>query len=149
MILDRCENALSYLGHSPALDLALCFVREQSPEKLAVGEKKELDGRRAFYSVSEIQLMDKPMRFEYHQKYIDIHLPLTGKEEIALCSAASRPEDTPFDAEKDIGFFDGTPVNTIVVPSGWFCLCMPDDAHVPCRGEEGRSILKAIVKILA
>ena len=89
------------------------------------------------------------MRFEYHQEYIDIHLPVTGKEQIALCSAADKPADSTYDPERDFGEFDGKAVNTVTVPEGWFCVCFPDDAHVPGIGEEGHAIVKVVIKIKA
>lgn len=147
MILDRRENALQYLGLSSRMDMALHFVHDMKPEQLAAGSKIQLDGDKVFYSVSEVTLSQKPPRFEYHQQYIDIHIPVTGTEAIGLCSAATRPADTEFDASKDFGLFDGKAVNQVQVPAGWFCVCFPDDAHVPCTGEDGHAILKVIMKI--
>ncbi len=151
MILDKRENATVYLGISKELDSALRFVGSLAPEQLAVNTRVELSGDDVFYSVGEPVLMQRPMRFEFHRRYIDIHVPITGTERISLCPAGSRSADTPFDAAKDIGFFEGTAVNTVDVPSGWFCLCFPDDAHVPCMnaGAEERAIVKVVVKVKA
>lgn len=150
MILDQWENALHYLGISPELDTALRFLSTLSPGQLAVNTRVELQGKKVFYTVSESLLAARPMNFEFHRRYIDIHVPVTGTERIALCPASSRPADTPFDAEKDIGFFPGRAVNTVKVPSGWFCLCFPEDAHVPClSGAEERAIVKLVLKVRA
>ena len=41
-------------------------------------------------------------------------------------------------------------VNTVQVPAGWFCLCFPDDAHVPCiSGAEEHAIVKLMLKVKA
>ncbi|MEG0996376.1 MAG: YhcH/YjgK/YiaL family protein, partial [Clostridia bacterium] len=132
MIFDKRENAYLYEGISTELDIALRFVQTLVPERLAVNTRTELRGTDVFYSVSEPMLSARAMNFEFHRSYVDIHVPITGEETIALCSAASRPQDTFFDGEKDIGFFQCTPTNAVVVPEGWFLVCFPDDAHVPC-----------------
>lgn len=147
MILDKRENACNYLGISKGLDAALRFLKELAPERLAVNVREEIMGPDVFYTVGEPVLTQRPMTFEFHRKYADIHAPITGKEIIALCPASDRPSDTPFDEKKDVGFFDGNAVNVVEVPAGWFCLCFPEDAHVPCIGPEERAIVKAVVKV--
>lgn len=149
MILDRRENALRYLGLSKEMDTALHYVHDMRVGKLEAGVRTELDGERVFNVVSEVTLAQRPMNFEYHRRYIDIHLPVTGTELIALCPTSGKPDDATFDAEKDVGFFDGRAVNKVAVPAGWFCVCFPDDAHVPGIGEDGHAIVKVIVKVAA
>ena len=150
MILDRWENALRYLGLSPEMDVALRFLSGLTPGQLAVNTRVELQGSDVFYFVSEPVLAARPMNFEYHRRYADIHVPITGTERIALCSASARPADTAFDVEKDIGFFPGRAVNTVRVPIGWFCICFPDDAHVPyLSGPEEHAIVKLVLKVRA
>ena len=94
MILDQWENALRYLGISPELDTALRFLSALTPGQLAVGSRVELQGTDVFYTVSEPTLSACPMTFEFHRRYTDIHVPVTGEERIALCPASSRPADT-------------------------------------------------------
>ena len=147
MILDKCQNALCYLGISPQMDAALRFIAAMEPERLEAGSRVELMGDAAYYTVGEPVFCPKPMRFEHHRRYIDIHVPVTRAEQIALCPAIE-PDDG-FDEEKDVGFFAGEPVNTVVVPAGWFCVCFAQDAHVPCIGEDERAALKVVVKVRA
>ena len=150
MILDQWKNALRYLGISPELDVALRFLSALTPEQLAVNTRVELQGSDVFYTVSEPMLTARPMNFEFHKHYTDIHVPITGAERIALCPAASCPVDTPFNDEKDIGVFLGRAVNTVKVPAGWFCICFPEDAHVPCLSEtEEHAIVKLVLKVRA
>ncbi len=150
MILDRRENALQYLGMSRELDAALRFVAQLQPERLEVGARASLLGEDVYYSVGEPTLTHRDMTFEYHLRFADVHVPITGTERIALCPASTRPEDTAYDAQKDVGFFAGNAVNIVDVPAGWFCLCLPDDAHVPCMCKsEERAILKVVVKAKA
>ena len=150
MILDQWENALRYLGISPELDIALRFLSSLTPGQLAVGSRVDLQGTDVFYTVSEPTLSARPMTFEFHRRYTDIHVPVTGEERIALCPASSRPADTSFDSEKDIGFFPGRATNTVRIPAGWFCACFPEDAHVPCLSDaEEHAIVKLVLKVRA
>lgn len=149
MILDKRSNAKNYLGINPEMDVALSFVAAMNPSQLAVNTRVELQGSDVFYSVGEPMLSQREMNFEFHQRYIDIHVPVTGTEEIALCPASTRPADTTFDVEKDAGFFPGKPVNVVKVPAGWFCVCFPDDAHVPCMSSDEHAIVKVVMKIRA
>ncbi|MEG0269097.1 MAG: YhcH/YjgK/YiaL family protein [Clostridia bacterium] len=149
MILDQCENALSYLGMNPELDIALRFLKQLKPAQLAVDTRAELSGKDVFYFVNEPTLTPKELNFEFHRRYMDIHVPLSGTEEIAICAAAQQPGDTAFDAEKDIGFFHGEPASMVSVKSGWFCLCFPHDAHVPCMAKQEHSIVKMVMKVKA
>ena len=115
-----------------------------------MGSRVELQGTDVFYTVSEPTLSARPMTFEFHRRYADIHVPVTGEERIALCPASSRPADTPFDSEKDIGFFPGRAINTVRIPAGWFCVCFPEDAHVPCLSDaEEHAIVKLVLKVRA
>ena len=91
MILDQWENALRYLGISPELDLALRFLSGLNPGQLAVNTRVGLQGSDVFYPVSEPLLSARAMTFEFHRRYTDIHVPVTGTERIALCPASARP----------------------------------------------------------
>ena len=147
MILDKWENALCYLGISPEMDAALRHVAALSPGSLNPGDHVELMGERAYANVSQVTLWPKPLNFEFHRQYADIHVPLTGTERIALCPAANCPAGIPFDAEKDCALFPGEAVNVAEVPTGWFLVCFPQDAHVPCMGAREQTIVKAVYKV--
>ena len=151
----NCSEEMAYLLEAHPR-LRLCFdtnhLLKESHEHFlnAVGSRVELQGTDVFYTVSEPTLSARPMTFEFHRRYTDIHVPVTGEERIALCPASSRPADTPFDSEKDIGFFPGRSINTVRIPAGWFCVCFPEDAHVPCLSDaEEHAIVKLVLKVRA
>ena len=146
MILDRFENLKTYLGLTPALDRV---IEALSAMDLSAGLPAKADfNEESRFTVSEISYKASSGHFEYHRKYIDIHLPLTGGEQMGICStAANTPDAAAFNEEKDCGFFDAPAVNTITVPAGWFCICFPDDAHEPSLGEVGTSYRKMVCKI--
>jgi biofilm protein TabA len=85
-------------------------------------------------------------RLEAHRRYIDIQYTIHGDEEIgwsplAACTAPAGP----FDATKDIIFFDDAPSSWLSVPRGSFAIFFPEDAHAPLAGRG--ALTKAIVKI--
>ena len=150
MILDQLSNWENYLGLTDTLDMALRFLGSIPLYAFEVDRHGALDGKRLFYAVSESPLREAYHQFEYHRAYIDIHVPLTMMECIAVCSAADRPAAIAFSAEKDCGLFSAPAVNQLSVPVGWFCICFPGDAHAPClagRPEDvGKVLRKLIVK---
>jgi len=85
--------------------------------------------------------------FEAHKKYIDVQLCVMGEEAIGV----AKLEDctmvkTPYDAQKDLIFFDDA-VKQWVDLSGDRCIILfPDDAHAPLGGT---GLLKKIVVKIA
>lgn len=151
MILDSLHNISRYRGISAAMDAALNYLATLHDAHEPIKDRVEIMGDDAFAMLNHLTCTRRPMRFEFHRKYADIHVPLSGVEQIALCStSASMPDEAAYDAQKDVGFFDAAPVNIVSVPAGWFCICFPDDAHVPgYAAERELSIDKLIVKVRA
>jgi biofilm protein TabA len=150
MILDRISNWKTYLGLMDTLDTALRFLGNNPLNSLPAGQHGALDGKRVYYTVNDSPIRETYHWFEYHQTYIDVHVPLTATERIAICSTAGRPEGTVFNASKDSGLFSAAAVNQLSVPVGWFCICFPDNAHAPCLAshteDSGNVLRKLIVK---
>jgi len=147
MIIDRIENVRAYMGISAEMDAALTALKEIKcpdtlPARIEITEK-------SFINCSEGSLRGRTHSFEFHKKYIDIHVPVDTDEKIAICDTSSAPEGTPFDAERDCGFFTADEKFIVTVPMGWFCVCFPQDGHEPLLGEEGKKIKKLVYKVLA
>lgn len=147
MILDRLANAKNYLGISTELDTALTALTELDLSK-PMPERTEIS-ETSYYSYSERNLLPRRHSFEFHRKYIDIHVPMNVTEQIAICATDSAPQGTDFNLEKDFGFFHAEDVAVVNVPAGWFCICFPEDAHEPLIGDESTVIRKLVFKVLA
>lgn len=145
MILDRCDNAKTYLGISKELDKALSIIQNISSVTLNEGRNDISEVSYFNYSVS--QLRDTKDWFEFHKKYTDIHVPLDKDEKIAICKTDSKPLDTEFNEDTDCGFFAGHPITTVTIPKGWFLICFPHDAHEPLLGDKNESVKKIVFKI--
>ena len=110
----------------------------------------ELDGNNLFINVDEPQLRTKEeQKLEVHQKYIDIHFPLSCTEIIgwkALSDIKSTP-DQPFNVEKDFAFYS-EPASTYVEVHPGECLVLyPEDAHAPIIGKGNMRKLVAKIKL--
>ncbi|MEZ4601063.1 MAG: YhcH/YjgK/YiaL family protein [Syntrophotaleaceae bacterium] len=146
MIIDLLANADRYISLHPDFARAFAFLKRDDLRDLTTG-RYDIDGDRVFAIVARDQGRNKEgSRLEIHRKYIDIQMVLAGTDEMGWLPISSCTESTgPFDAEKDIGFFDDLPSAWFPVEPGMFAIFYPEDAHLPLisSGE----IHKVIVKI--
>ena len=148
LYLDGGEvDAFAFEQENPDIQLAYEFVSVLSSARSAADMLSAAVSSRT----SHIDIFGVPMgAFTRNVMEKGYYVPVTGEERIALCPASSRPADTPFDSEKDIGFFPGRATNTVRIPAGWFCVCFPEDAHVPCLSDaEEHAIVKLVLKVRA
>ena len=130
------------------LEKAFAFLRRADLQSLAVG-RHEIDGDMVFALVQECDL--KPvseMKIEAHRRYIDIQSPLTGPEAYGVGRLSDANMALPFDAEKDIGFYE-QPMDVVVVNPGEFMMFSPPyGAHGPsCSIDGSRRIRKIVIKV--
>ncbi|MBR1921800.1 MAG: YhcH/YjgK/YiaL family protein [Kiritimatiellae bacterium] len=127
---------------------AMEFVRRPDLQELPPG-RYEIDGDRVFATVSEndLRLAGETQRVEFHKRYADLHVPLTGEELFGLPDLPPAVADGPFDDVRDIAFFEAACPLRAVAPGE--CLVVgPLVAHAPCLSREpGGRLKKVIVKI--
>lgn len=148
-IADSLANAGKYAELGPHFAKAIEFLQRKDLMRLPNG-RYELDGENAYAMVQEAML--KPWgtgRPEVHHAYFDIQLPLSGEETIGI---GRFDPATPgeFDEEKDIGFYDGVPVEPLALRPGQFAILYPGIcAHAPCCSEDaaGMTIRKIVIKV--
>ena len=89
-------------------------------------------------------------KWEDHQKYIDIHHVITGKENMGLApvSSATQVLITPYDSVKDIGFYKANGKFYKSRPNTFF-IAFPKDAHMPGVKIDGSNdrIKKIVIKV--
>lgn len=146
MIIDRLDRASRYLAVHPGLGPGMEFLRRLNLEQLAVG-RHEVDGRRLFAMVAQDQGRGREKSLlEFHRRYIDIQYLAAGVDVIGwqptdLCHRIA----TPYDDEKDIGFFYDRPQTWVEVPTGYFAILFPEDSHAPLATTG--SVHKVVVKV--
>ena len=144
MIYGTVENFTQYLRINPHFATAFHFLRNVDLTSLDPG-KHEIDGENVFAFV--IKGEGKPdVKLEGHQKYIDLHVTITGKDRIGWKDASSCTLEGEFNVEDDYVFFTDPPLFWMEVPEDHFALFFPQDAHAPLGGEG--KIHKIVLKIL-
>ena len=146
MILDRLEQADRYAGLHPGFARAFEFLAGADLGHMEAG-KHEIDGQRLFVIISHDPGRGRQaVKLEAHRNYIDIQYVVRGVDEMGYrplgdCSKV----DTPYDAQRDVGFFADPAEAWISVAAGRFVVFWPDDAHAPLAGQG--ELVKAVVKI--
>ena len=84
-------------------------------------------------------------KLEFHKKYADIHFVAYGTEKIGYADLATL-KIINFDEGKDVGFAEGNG-DLVTLKPGYFMITLPDDAHLPCIGDEPKPLGKMIAKV--
>lgn len=146
MILGKISDSQRYEALHPKFKQLFDFIKNHNLLEMELG-KIELDGENLFINNVEPTLMKKENQaLEVHQKYIDVHFPLSG-EEIYGWSAIedlSSPREK-FDVENDFALYDEEAKTYFTLRPGEFLIVYPEDAHAPVIGEG--KFRKAIAKV--
>ena len=148
MIIDRLENIEKYASLNPLFAQAVEFLKSHDLKTLELG-KTELKGKDLLVNVTETKPKTKEQaRIETHRDFIDIQIPVSGVELMGYTPACDcKPADAPYNAEKDITFFEGLTDSYIEVKPGMFAIFFPQDGHAPGVTPDG--VKKVIVKVKA
>lgn len=148
MVIDKLENIEKYTSLHPLFGLVADFLKSHDLSSLEVG-KTELKGKELRVNVAQTNPKAKEnARLETHKDYIDIQIPISGTEIMGYTAAEDcLPADAPYNAEKDITFFEGLAESYITVKPGMFAIFFPQDGHAPGITPEG--VKKVIVKVKA
>lgn len=148
MVVDTLENIEKYALLNPLFAQAIKFLKSTDLSILELG-KIELKGSDLVVNVAQTAPKTKEQaKLETHNKFIDIQIPLSGVEVMGYTPGKDCvPANAPYNAEKDITFFEGLAESYIPVKPGMFAIFFPQDGHAPGVSETG--VKKIIVKVLA
>lgn len=123
------------------------YVLKNDIFKMPLG-KYEIDGKSLYFEISNCNLREKQSApLEAHKKYADLQLILEGSETFGLADTNVCKEiKAPYNAEKDIEFFEDAPEQYKTLSAGEFMVFFPEDAHAPLIGKG--SVKKVVFKIL-
>ena len=130
MVVDRLENLEKYASLNPLFAQAIEFLQSHDLNAMEVG-KTELKGKDLVVNVAQTTPKAK------EQAKLETHN--AGKDCV--------PADAPYNAEKDITFFEGLAETYITVKPGMFAIFFPQDGHAPGISPDG--VKKVIVKVKA
>ena len=146
MILAPNADAALYRGIHPNLDLALEKITPEFFASLGT-ERVELKGRDVYCTKFTYETVPNGESFfEAHEKYLDIHIMLSGSERVEI----EMPEKlTPLRAEPENDFWAYTGEGrSLVLSPGEFLVVFPNDAHkIKMRVNAPETVSKAVFKV--
>ena len=147
MIVDSFDYIACYKGLHPNLDTAIDWLNSHTLDALENG-KTIIDGERVFVNVMDADLRDaEGAAFEYHRRYADLQIDLTGSEYWAWASDGKAEGE--FNAENDFGLKSGPEHVGGTLGDGRFAIFFPGELHKPsCKTPGCDHVRKAVVKIL-
>ena len=149
MITDTLANLARYRGLHKNLDTAIAWLAGHDVTALPLG-RTVIDGEAVFVNVMEAELRDaEGATFEYHRRYADLQIDLTGAERWDW-AAAGTPlvSHAPYDPDSDAGLGAGPEQATGMLGEGRFALFLPGEPHKPsCQCGVCTHLRKAVVKI--
>ena len=86
--------------------------------------------------------------YEAHRVYVDIHVDVVGSEKVYVSDISEMNVTKEYDAEGDYLLADGKPQAIVDLKAGYFCVCLPNDVHMPMVADgQPAKITKAIYKV--
>lgn len=86
--------------------------------------------------------------WEAHQKYLDVHFILEGKENIAVDHIENQKVIEAYNTEKDAIFFEGDVNSVITLTPGDVMICFPEDSHMAgIISEKSQKVRKVVLKV--
>lgn len=147
MIKDRLENGHSYDSLHKNMRMVMEILQSLNLQELQPGHI-ELDGKYVYINVDEVNGRSRgEAKIEAHKKYIDIQMPISGKEVMGFMPVSELKDVTmPYDEAKDVIFFGDRITHWETVEPGEFIIFFPEDGHAPLV-ECGTAHRKLVVKI--
>lgn len=150
MILGSLNDTARLERSCPALSQVFNYVRTHFDELLQANpERIALDGDRIYLNVDDATLRPKKEQvLEAHRRYVDIHFPLSGNEEVGWrnMQTVSVPSTAPFDEQRDFAFYAQEATAYFTAQPGTFYVMFPEDAHAPIIGQG--HLRKIVAKVL-
>lgn len=152
MIFGNLEFAHRYNFLNEKLQKCFAYIKENDLRTFENGIY-HIEGEDLFVNIVEYTTTTIENRFfETHKKYIDLHLMLTGSEEIYLNFLQNMTIKEEYSEEKEMLLLEGNSTSSgnsyVRLTDNDFLICYPEDAH--CTGVQAGSpqtIKKAIFKI--
>lgn len=146
MLTDTLQNLPRYRGMHPVLDIAIDYLMTHDLNALPLG-RTIVEGERVFINVMDADLRPaEGAAFEYHRRYADLQIDLTGGEYWGWAAAGTPQGD--YDPAADCGFATGPEQAGGTLGAGRFALFLPTELHKPsCLTADCTRLRKAVVKI--
>lgn len=147
MIYTDVSDLARYYGLSDNLDTALRFL-EQCDQKALVLGRNDVDGENVYINRFDYETLPREETFfEAHEEYADIHILLSGEENIGI-SAPEGLRETGRDPETDFIGYEGEVESLCRMTPGKILIAFPKEAHMVKIQRSGPvQVEKAVVKV--
>ena len=148
MIYDRIRNIMQYKGTSENLDKAIDFLFTKNFNELVDG-KNIVDGDNVFANIMYYDTKNREDGAkESHLNYIDIHLMISGKEEILISDTSELEIVEEYTKENDCIFYTGQMNTSCIIKDDYFIICFPNDGHTAAiKVDTNEYVKKMVVKV--
>ena len=149
MIYTKRKNLNRCLGISPEMDTAIRFLQTADLRTLVKG-RNEIDGDNAFVNRFDYQTMTPEQAiWEGHIQYGDIHVLLSGEEQIGVTNVDMLTE-TVRKPEEDFVGFEGEVKSWFPMTTEDILIVFPEDIHmVKVMDGDSVTVEKACFKVKA
>ncbi len=145
MIIDTLANLGKYVALNPLFQDVVDYINNNDLASMPTG-KVLIKGNELYANFTVAKGKTKAeAKLESHDVMIDIQIPFNVPESMGYTPRTDLDEQ-PYNAEKDITFYDGLAQQYITVHPGMFVILFPQDAHAPCVSEASE-IRKVIFKV--
>lgn len=145
MIIDTLANLGKYVALNPLFQDVVDYINNNDLASMPTG-KVLIKGNELYANFTVAKGKTKAeAKLESHDVMIDIQIPFNVPESMGYTPRTDLDEQ-PYNAEKDITFYDGLAQQYITVHPGMFVIFFPQDAHAPCVSESSE-IRKVIFKV--
>jgi len=150
MIYGEIKDLNQYKGISKNLDKAIEYILNGEYKKGIPG-KNIIDGDTLYFNYPDCA-MTKEIKdgfFEGHKKYIDIHVVISGEENLGYTPCSEVTVKKEYDSEGDYELYKGTLKNIFHVTEDKFIIFFPNEPHMALlKVGEIKEITKVIFKVL-
>lgn len=146
MILDSLENFGMYVSINPNFAKALEFIQNSNLQELSSG-RNDICGDLVYANVVEAKPKTRTEApVEIHRRYIDIHVPVSGDEQMGYTPIDELPYAEFVEAD-DAALYPATlPARDYFnVRRGEFAIFFPQDGHAPAITDV--PLKKIIIKV--
>lgn len=148
MIVAKLKDLKRYKGLNQNLDTAIDYILNNNLSDLKYG-RNEVDNDNVFINKFSYTGADESDSFfEGHKNYLDIHIVLSGCENLGYTDVSELTQVTEYDPENDFIKFEGAVKNYIKLEEGDLAITFPEDIHMPKLRINDEKIEKVVCKVL-
>ena len=142
--IDKIKFAAEYQANKRGWDKAFAFMRNVNPDTLKAGNYP-IDGENVIVRVTEgsSKQLDS-VKWEAHKNYHDIHYDVYGKEKIGIGKVSKAKLIIPYDAVRDISFYEADGKYYLGDPETFFII-FTNEVHRPLIRVKGYDKVKKVV----